>query len=136
MSGYLHIFVNGSKFDTDDGVKELMTGAEIAALAGVPANRALVHLDPKIDPRDLRIDTFRPPSSSSAITDFAVRITHIPSGIVAANHSETSQIKNRAKAMQSLLVGLYESGQVQQRLIGVSERISIESGDQFSVSPL
>lgn len=34
MSGYLHIFVNGSKFDTDDGVKELMTGAEIAALAG------------------------------------------------------------------------------------------------------
>jgi protein subunit release factor A len=136
MSGYLHIFVNGSKFDADDSVKELMSGAEIAALVGVPANRALVHRDPKMDPRDLRIDTFRPPNFGSAIMDFAVRITHIPSGVMAANHSEPSQIKNRAKAMQSLRVKLYESGQLQQLSIGASERIRIESGDQFSVSSL
>jgi protein subunit release factor A len=68
--------------------------------------------------------------------DFAVRITHIPSGVMATNHSEPSQIKNRAKAMQSLRVKLYESGQLQQLSIGASERIRIESGDQFSVSSL
>jgi len=47
MSAYLHIFVNGSKFDSDDNVKESMTGAEIAALVRVPANRALINRDPR-----------------------------------------------------------------------------------------
>jgi len=136
MSAYLHIFVNGSKFDSDDNVKESMTGAEIAALVRVPANRALINRDPKIDPKNLRIDTFRPPNSGGVALNSAVRITHIPSGVMADNHSEPSQIKNRAKAMQSLRVKLYEAGHVQQRSIGASERISIESGDQFSVSSL
>jgi hypothetical protein len=52
----LHIFVNRRKFESGDGVKEHMTGAEIAALVGVPADNAVVRRDSGPDKTEVPID--------------------------------------------------------------------------------
>lgn len=136
MTAHLHVFVNGRQFGPDDGVREVMTGGEIATLVGVPISLAVVRLDPKIDPKDLRIDIRPSATSGGANTNCAVRITHLPSALVVASDSEISQIRNRAKAMQLLRIELYESGHLQQRNIATNEQIRIGAGDHFSVSSL
>ena len=52
----LHIFVNRRKFERGDGVKEQMTGAEIAALVGVPAGNAVVRLDSGPDKTEIAVN--------------------------------------------------------------------------------
>jgi peptide chain release factor 1 len=115
--------------DTESQGRIHTSACTVAILPEVEAVEAI-----EINPADLRVDTFRASGAGGQHvnkTDSAIRLTHLPSGIVVECQDERSQHKNRARAMSLLQARLLEQEQSRQDSeIAESRRVQVGSGDR------
>jgi peptide chain release factor 1 len=130
-----------SKLKYESGVHRVQRVPDTEASGRIHTSTATVAVLPEVDevevninPNDLRIDVFRSSGhggQSVNTTDSAVRITHMPSGIVVSCQDEKSQLKNKEKAMKVLASRLYEIAQAE-RSAGIAEdrKSQVGTGDR------
>ncbi|MBR1603098.1 MAG: peptide chain release factor 1 [Synergistaceae bacterium] len=130
-----------SKMKYESGVHRVQRVPVTEASGRIHTSAATVAVMPEVDDveveikqEDLKIDTYRSSGAGGQhvnMTDSAVRITHLPTGIVVTCQDERSQIKNKARAMSYLKAKLYDLEQQKQNSEQASERRGmIGSGDR------
>ncbi|MCM8783085.1 MAG: peptide chain release factor 1 [Candidatus Omnitrophica bacterium] len=117
------------RIPTTEGGGRIHTSTATVVVLPEPEEIELV-----IDPKDLRIDVFRssgPGGQSVNTADSAVRITHLPTGMVVTCQDERSQLKNKNKAMRVLRARLMELKKRQQsEMISLARRAQIGAGER------
>lgn len=130
-----------SKLKYESGVHRVQRVPETESSGRIHTSTATVAVLPEaedveveIDPSDIRVDVFRSSGNggqSVNTTDSAVRITHLPTGIVISCQDEKSQLKNKEKAMKILKTKLYDLElQKQAQELSAEKRSQIGSGDR------